>query len=727
MPYIRAVYKHRWVALTAFCVVLGYSAVRSFTTVPLYQARAQLLVESTNPNVVNFKEVVQQDNYNYDYYPTQYAILKSRALARRTIDALKLWEHPEFGGGRTATPSFSIMGTIGGILSWARKQFAADAEQAQAPARTPTTGETFRQSAVIDAFLGRLTIAPVRNSRLVDVKFTSPNAEMAANAANMLAQQYIEQDLEYRFLSTKEASDWLAQQLTQERKKLEESELALQRYREKGDAVALEESQNIVVQRLTELNAAYTKARTERIEKEALYTQLRSLQGDQTTLDTFPAVLANPFVQQLKAELSDLQRQRAQMADRLGEKHPEMIKVQSAIQSTEAKLQAELGKVVQSVRNEFLSAQAQERSLASALESQKADALSLNRKGIEYGVLRREAESNKQIYEALTQRAKETGISGDLKTSNIRIVDLAEVPRGPISPNHRRDLTVGLVAALVAGIGLAFFVGTFDNRINNPDEIKHTLGLSFLGLIPALSGKELGGGKVPLLTQTVPQNFAEAFRGLRTNVMFSSADEGPRTILVTSTQPYEGKTVVAANLAVSLAQTGHKVLLMDADMRKPRQQELFGVSQTPGLSSLLVGKARANDSVRKTSVRNLWLMPAGPNPPNPAELLGSTRFRELLKALRVHFDWIVIDSPPVMAVTDASVIAHRTTGVVFTIGCEQVNRNAAKVAVEQLLSSKAAILGAVLNRVNVRKNPYYYAHYYKQDYAGYYSSDQQDS
>jgi capsular exopolysaccharide synthesis family protein len=212
---------------------------------------------------------------------------------------------------------------------------------------------------------------------------------------------------------------------------------------------------------------------------------------------------------------------------------------------------------------------------------------------------------------------------------------------------------------------------------------------------------------------------------VRTNVLFSSAEQGSRSVLVTSTQPQEGKTVVTANLALALAQTGQRVLLIDADMRKPRQHELFKVTQDPGLSSLLVGKTKASDAVRKTGMNNLWLMPAGPNPPNPAELLGSTRFKELLKTLREHFDWMVIDSPPVMAVTDASVIGHLTTGVVFVIGSEQVARNSARSAVEQLLGSRATILGGILNRVNVRKNPYYYAHYYKHEYAGYYSAEKQ--
>ncbi len=709
VDYLRTVYKHRWVGVTAFALVFAYMAIRTYTATPIYQGRVQLLVESVNPSVVNFKEVVQQDNYNYDFYPTQYAMLKSRSLARRTIDALKMWDSPEFGGGGGGDADGNPAGKSG--------EGAGGANAAPGPA------ETAAQSAAIDSLLGGLTVAPIRNSRLIDVRYESADPGIAAAVPNALARQYIAQNLEYRFLSSKEASDWLNEQLATERKKLEASEQALQLYREKGDAVALEDRQNIVVQRLADLNAAYTQARTERIEKEALYNQLRSLQNDRAALDTFPAILSNAFIQQLKSQVADLQRQKAQLSERLGDKHPEMIKLNSAIENAEAKLQGELGKVVLSVRNEFLSAQSKERSLSGELEAQKAGALALNRKGIEYGVLRRDAESNKQIYDALLQRARETGISGELKASNVRIVDEAEVPRYPIRPNKSRGLLLGFLGGLVAGVGLAFFMDYIDNRLKNPDEVKHYLGVAFLGLVPALRESDLEAGEPPLLTSQVTQGFAEAIRRVRTAVQFSTAEEGCRLVLVTSSQPTEGKSLMAANLAISLSQTGQRVLLIDADMRKPRQHELMKVKQTPGFSDLLVGKAKANDAMRRTPSQRLWVMPSGPLPPNPAELLNSARFRIFLSTLGEHFDWVILDSPPVMAVTDASVIAHLTTGVVFVVGGEQVNRHVARNAVDQLRASKARILGAILNRVDVQRNPYYYANYYKHEYAGYYSQE----
>lgn len=725
VDYARTLYKHRWIASTTFGVLFVGVAIYTFVATPVYEGRVQLLLDPAKPNVMKFEEVTQSSFLSDQYfYQTQVNILKSRGLARRTIDALKLWDSPELGADATDQRSgFGVAAATAAAARWIGSLFSSASEGP----RGSDARETARQSRVIDAFLEELTVAPIRNSSLVDVRFAAASPAIAAAVANALAKQYIDQNLEYKFLSTKEASDWLGQQLSVERKKLEDSEQALQRYRESGDAVALEDRQNIVVQRLADLNAAYTQARTDRFEKEALYNQLKSLQNDRTALDTFPAILSNTFIQQLKSQLADLQRQQAQMAERLGEKHPDMIKLNSAIENTEAKLQGELAKVVQSVRNEYLSAEAKERSLANELEMQKAGALSLNRKGIEYGVLRREAESNKQMYEALLQRAKETGISGELKSSNIRVVDQAEVPRRPVRPRKSLNLLLGLFGGLVAGVGLAFFVEYLDNRLKSPDEIKQFLGLGFLGLVPGVRAQDLGEGRSPLLSEAVPQNFAEAFREIRTSVVFSSADEGARSVLVTSTEPSEGKSVVAANLAISLAHAGLRVMLIDADLRKPRLHELMKAKQDPGLSSLLVGRVKASDVVLTTSTANLWMIPAGPNPPNPAELLGSTRFMNLLKSLGEHFDWVVIDSPPVMAVTDPSVIAFRTTGVIFVIGSEQVNRHKALTAVQKLQASKAKILGAILNRANVQQNPYYYSHYYSHEYASYYTSEKKRS
>ena len=315
MDYVRVLYKRRWIAITAFLVVFVSVVVYTFTQTPIYAAKVQLMIEPENQNVVSFKEVLEQDKSTTDYYQTQYKILQSRALARQTIESLGLWNHPEFAGKEAGGVGSGILSSVGpGKVS--DPKMVAD--------------ETPAQSRVIDSFLKHLTISPIRNSRLVDVTFESPDGQLSARVANALASAYIEQNLEYKF-GTTEGGVRLAraERLTEQRKQVEQSEQALQRYKEKNEALSLEEKQNIVVQTLAELNAAVTKARTERIQKEELYNQIRKIQNDREALDTFPAILTNTFIQQLKGQLADLQRQQASLGEKYGEKHPEMLRVKS--------------------------------------------------------------------------------------------------------------------------------------------------------------------------------------------------------------------------------------------------------------------------------------------------------------------------------------------------------------------------------------------------------------
>jgi capsular exopolysaccharide synthesis family protein len=715
LDYVRVLYKRRWIALTVFAVVVAVVSVYTYSAVATYTSRAEILIEKEDPNVVTFKDPFEQNRMSDDYYQTQYKILRSRALARRTIEMLKLSEDPRLNpvpnqglslGRVIRAPMRMVSGWFSG------RETAAD--------MAASADETRMQARLIDRVLGGLAIVPVPRSRLVDITFTSADPTLPAVIANGIARAYIEQNLEYKFLSSKEATDWLAARLAEQREEVDASEQALQRYREENGAIALDGSQNIVVQKLADLNAAVTRAKTDRIEREAVYRQIQAIEHDRAALDTFPAILSNAFIQQLKTDLSSRQRELAEQSEKLGDKHPTIIALRSSIELAERKLQAEVNKVVQSVRNEFLAAQAEENSLTEALNQQKGEALSMNRRGIEYAVLSREAASNRQIFDVLMQRTKETGISGELKTSNIRIVDAAEPPRGPSSPNRRRNMLVGIFAGFTLALAVAFFFEYIDNRMKSPEEVKQHLGLPFLGMIPALFEKGLQN---PLMTGGVPTNFAEAFRAMRTNLVFSSAEEGSRSIVITSTGPGEGKTAVATNTAVALAQAGQRVLLIDADMRKPRVHEVFEKAQEPGLSNLLVGNAKSSESLHKTHVPGLWVMPAGQHPPNPAELLASKRFRDFVASLGQHFDWVIIDTPPVMAVTDASVVAHVTTGVIFVVGAEMTSRYAAQRAVEQLRHSRANIVGAVLNRVDLQHNAYYYSHYYRHEYATYYQKD----
>jgi succinoglycan biosynthesis transport protein ExoP len=702
---VRILYRRRWAMVTIFAIIVLTTVVHAFTATPVFEARTRLLIETDDPSVVSFKAVVDEGQPNPDYYQTQYGILQSRELARRTIDSLRLWNSDSAG----TAPRPSI---------WSRLWPEAAPETPVAQAAN--TDEAFAQSVAIDRFLGNLTVEPIRNSRLVDVKFRSADSQLAAKVANQLAKHYIEHSLEYKFTASRDASSWLSEQLAEQRKVVEAAETRLQRYREENDAVSVDDAGNIVVQKLAELNSALTRAKTERMQKETVERQLLAVENNPAVLDAFPVVLENTYIQHQKAELADLQRQRAQLADKLGDLHPDMVKINSAIASAQAKVQAETANVVSSLHTEYKAAVAQEQSLTRALEDQKREALSMNRKAIDYGVLSRDAESSRQVYNSLMQRAKETGVSGELRSSNIRIIDRAEQPRKPVTPNRTLDILLGVVGGLILAVAFAFFYEYLDSRLKDPDEIRACLGLAPLGMLPAL-GQQRTTGPL-LLNNGVPPNFSEMFRTIRTNILFSSPDSAPRTLAVTSTGPGEGKTLVSSNLAVACALAGQRVLLIDADMRRPQMHDLFDVELSPGLSNIIVGDAKASAALTKTSVSGLWIMPAGRTPPNPVELLGSARFKEVLASLSQHFDTIVIDTPPAMVVADPLVVATIASGVVFVVGSEMTSRHTARAVIDQLERGHARILGAVLNRVEFGKNRYYYARYYGSAYGTYYQT-----
>ena len=713
LDYLRIVYKRRWTVMTAFGVAFGWMFLYNSTEIPLYTARVQLLIENDIPNVVKFDDVYETNKLTNDYYQTQYKILQSRLIARRTLEAGQLWKHPALVGPAVgAAPTYADYLRTALQSAWIFSPVAAAASE-------PDADETSDQTAAVDTFLRSVTVTPVRNSRLVDVSFQSPDPQFAATVANSLAKQYIEQNLEFRFLATKEATEFLNARTVEQRQAVEQSENKLQAYREQTGAMAIEDRQNIVVQRLADLNAAVMKARTDRIEKQSMHDQIQKIHTNRAALDTFPAVLNNAFIQQLKVQLNELQRQQAQLEEKLGARHPDMTRLQSAIDSTEARFTTEVQKVVQAFRNDYLAAEANERALQSSLEQQRGEAQQLNRAAVQYGVLQRDAATDQTMFAGLLQRSRETGIAGELRTSNIRVVDPAEVPRAPSSPDLRSNFRVALLGGLLFAVGLAFGFEYLDSRIKEPDELKKVLGLSFLGMVPAFNPKETIGS--PLMGSGMPADFCEAFRGIRSNLLFASATAGPKTVVVTSTGPGEGKTVVSTNIAAALAQSGARVLLIDADMRRPKAHEFFGMSCEPGLSNVLVSNAKASEAVRRTKMPNLWMLPCGKLPPNPAELLGSARFQEFIHSLNEHFDWVIIDSPPVMAVTDAGVLAHWAMGVVFVVGSEMTNKWTARNALEQLDAARPNYLGAILNKVDVRKNPYFYSKHYRKEYQKYYT------
>jgi capsular exopolysaccharide synthesis family protein len=476
----------------------------------------------------------------------------------------------------------------------------------------------------------------------------------------------------------------------------------LQRYREQNDAVSLEEGQNIVVQRLVQLSTAVTAARATRIEKAGLYDQLRSIQQSRAPLDTFPAILSNSFIQGLKSELAELQQREAQLSEQFGELHPEIIQIRGAMATAESKLKVEVDKAAEAVRNEFLAAEAREKEMARALEAQQREVLALDRKSIGYGALQRDAATNRQIYESLLQRAKETEVAGTVQDTNVRLIDAAQVPSDPLSRGTTMFALLAVVWGGVLGVGFVFALEFFDRRIKSPEDVQQHLALPYFGLAPAARNS----AALRLLGNGVPPEFTEAIRSVGANLLESPASISG-SVLVTSAASGEGKTSIAGNLALALARVGQRVILVDADLRRPRVHELFAASRGPGLTDVLLGSEKVSAVIQNSTTPGLWHISAGTHAARSADLLGSERLPPLISSLSEAFDWVIVDSAPVLAVADTSFVARAVSAVLLVVDADATKRETVQAAIERLEALHARPIGVVLNRADLRRNADY--------------------
>jgi len=708
-------YKYRHVAISILLLVILGSLLRTYTTTPMYRAQARLLIEIEDERT----EAVSIGNTNNQYwqdpepyYQTQYRILLGRELARRAVNRLNLAQVPEFNGaGPTPTRVSQVLATMREqVETPVRALLGKPAQQSVPSPQTPDEG------ALTDAFLSRVSVEPVKESRLVDVSFVSADPQFAVRAIDALAEEYVQQNFELRRTSSAKSLEWMGQELTKQKGKVEDSERALAQYREDQNALSLEDRQNIVVARLNQLNDAATRAKMNRVQKESLYNQIKSLGS--VSPDTIPAILQNPYIQSMKTRLSDLERERTTLMERYGEKYPDVIKVNANVEDARRQLQLEISRAADAIRNDYQSALSEERTLAGALEEQKGTAMDLNRKSVSYTVLEREAQSNRQVYEALLQRENELQVTANGRGNNVRLMDHAETPGGPFTPNPRRDLMLAVLAGLALAVGLVLGIDYLDDTVKTPEDVTRKLKMPFLGMVPKIKGDDH-----PVLSSRVPHEFGEAFRSLRTSLVFSNGTDSTRVVMVTSAQPLEGKTTTACNMAIALAFGGARVLLIDADMRRPGVHRTLGLQNGVGLSHLLTGQATPRQAIQKLENPNLWVMTAGLIPPNPSELLASERMKTLVKnAQGGPFDWVVIDTPPVLAVTDAVIISPLASGVAFVVGSEMTRRRLTERALETLMTSKPHILGVVLNRVDLARNKYYYSRYYGYKYKNYYAT-----
>ncbi len=710
---LAVLYRYRRVAAVVFALTTIALMIQGYSNIQMFQAQARVLIEDERSTAM---PGISENAYYEDplpYYQTQYRILKGRDLTRRVVKRLKLDTVPEFNGTATppSTPAVFVRNAIDRVVSLARPA------RSQTEAEVPKADETADESALVSAFLSRVEVIPVPDSRLVDVTFTSTSPDLAAAAINALVDEYVAQNLEVKLQSTQNMLDWLEKEVTTQQQKVEDSERQLANYRDRENAMSLDDKNNIVVSRLNALNDAVLRARTMRIEKEAQYNQVRSMTPG-ATADSIPVVSQNPQIQSGKLQLTDLQRQKAQLSEKYGERHPEMLRINAQLSDAQRQLDLETAKALQSVQNEYERARLKERTLSAGLEEAKNDAQDLSRKSVSYNVMEREARSNRTVYESLLQRANELRVSSNSRANNVRVIDRAEVPRAPITPTGRRTWLLAIAVGLAAAVAVAYGLDYMNDTIKTPEDVTKHLKMTFLGLVPSVPGD-----KHPVLASAhSPHDFGEAFRSLRTSIISRYPGEGAKTMVVTSAQPLEGKTTTACNIAMALAYGGARVLLIDADMRRPGMHRPLRLNNERGLSQILTGQARVRDVIQRTVDPNLLAITAGKTPPNPSELLASERMSTLLTNLsHGPFDWIVVDTPPVLAVTDAVILAPAVSGVTFVVGAEMTRRRLAERALETILASHPRMVGVVLNKVDFARNRYYYSRYYGHQYKNYYA------
>src|SRR6266849_4131246 len=722
--YIRVLMKRKWTVLACLFTIFSVVAIASIKMTPVYEASGSIAINRPDSGLVNFSN---SPSFNVDYYDpteleTEVKILQSDLLALQVVKELGLDRRPEFGGKTLDLPS---------SLDLAPDPLQAD------PGRT---------SALISGFRGNLKVTLAPNTHIVEVHFRSPDKDLAASAVNTLAATYVEQNFKTKFESTMQASDWLSKQLVDLQMKVETSQEKLVRYQKEHEILGIDEKQNITTEKLDELNKEMTMAESDRMQKEAVYRQTQSNDPEAVAA----AIIADTagggtgagsvLLDKLREQQAGLKIQVAELSTQFGPSYPKIAQLNNQLKEIDRQLQSETNKAVDHLKGQYLAALQRENMLRGSFEKQKQEANKLNESAIEYSILKRDLDSNRTLYEGLLEKLKEAGVTAGLRSNNFRIIDAARVPTSPSEPNIPRNLSFALVLGVISGVGLAFLLENMDNTVRTPEQAQAISGLPSLGMIPlgsksanhGATGKRLALTASKEVVETVtlvrPQSqMAESYRALRTSLLLSNLGAPPKVIMVTSARPQEGKTTTSINSAIVLAQKGVRVLLVDADLRRPSIHKTLGMGPRSGLSNVLTGSATVQQTIATSPILpNLFIMPAGTPPPNPAELLASSHMKDLLAELREQFDHIVIDTPPTLSVTDAVVLSPRADATILVIRSGQTTKQALRRARDILMQVNAHVAGVLLNAVDLTSPDYYY-YEYQGKYSQYYQEDPADT
>ncbi len=711
LQYARLLLKWKWLIVATAVIITTLGAVFTLRMPKRYEAVGRIAFnKETNLNLglkESFPSGSSLDDFDYNVaLETQVKILQSDLLALEVIRSIKLDSDPAFTGPQGSTAAKSDGLSIDSPL----------------------------QNRLIGRFRSGLKVSVVPRTRIIEIRYIDTDPKLAAKIVNGLANTYIQQNMKNRYESVMQTSDWLAKQLTDLQLKVETSQANLVRYQKEHGILGLDDKRNIVTAKLDELNRELTAATADRMKKEADYRTFRDGQADTDANADFAATLRT-----LRAKENDLKLQYAQASVRLGPNHPTVVTLTNSIKQVQASIQAENQRVVNGLKAQYQAAQQRESLLRSALESQKQQANQLNENSIEYDSLKREADSNRDLYQGLLQKMKEASVAAGLKSSNVWIVDMARTPGAPVSPNVPRNILLSAVLGLGFGFGLAFLLESTDQTVRTPEQAEWASMLPTLAVIPFAKAMDQPGAATlnrkrlvqsvtakpnvteQLVAHSRPRSqVSEAYRSLRTSLMLSGVGGPPKIIVVTSPLPQEGKTTTSVNVGVVFAQAGARVLLVDADMRRPSLHRILRLRNDRGLSTVLSSSVAATENIVRSEVPNLSVMTAGPKAPHPAELLCSPRFQQCLAQWREQYDHVVIDTPPALSVTDAVLLATHADSIVIVVRSGKTARTALRRTRELLSSASTRPVGVVVNAVDLLSVEYSYYYGYDTKYYGRY-------
>lgn len=692
--YLRIVFRWRNIIMgvTGACVLLGI--VVTFLMTPQYTASATIQISRESDQVTNFQGVEREASIaDQEFYQTQYGLLRSRTLAERVATQLQLIDDESF---------FELFGKITDSPAFDKQNGAYSAP-----------GREMRRRIAGEILLENLWVDPTRLSSLVNIHFTSPEPEFSTRVANSWGESFIKTNLERKVQSTSYGRDLIQGQLAEYKDRLNESQRQLVTYASQqeiinlpaqsgGDGTSTPE-RSIVADDLAALNASLTEAVADRIKAEARLKRI-GRSGASTE------ALGNQAINNLRQRRAELAADYQKMLVQFEPGYPALQAIQSQINELDRSIASEESRVSGSIQANYREALAREKALEIKVSQLKADYLDLRRRSIQYNIFQQEVDTNSVLYDGLLQRFKEIGVAGGVGVNNVSVVDTADVPQKPSSPRVLLNLLISLLAGAMLGVALAFGLEQLDEAIADPSEVERRLGLPFLGSVPKVEGET---PKEALMDRK--SELVDAYLAIQTNLGFTTEHGVPKSFAVTSTRPAEGKSTTALALATMLARANRRVILVDGDMRSPSVHHLGGVDHNMGLSNFLAGEDNLEDMIFEMSDFGFTAMSAGPIPPNAAELLTGTRLSVLIERLLKTYDHVVIDSPPVMGLADAPLIAGRVEGVIYAVESHGIRSSAVKTALGRL--SNAHVIGGILTKFDSRKAHYGYGYEYGYNYG----------